>query len=488
MKNGTLALATLGTTAVLVFAAPGGHAQAPTAPPGTTASARPAGRPARPGRQQEHLRPLRRAPRPLHLRRHLGRAKTRRSRTRAASATTCVAALQAAQACPCCAGRAAASPTSITGGTASARASKRPSMINTHWGGVVENNTFGTHEFIDLVRAARRRGLHLRQRRQRHASQEMMEWVEYMTSDADSPMANLRRQNGREKPWQRDVLRRRQRELGLRRQHAPRVLRRRVPALPDLRASNYGEQPIYADRLRRERRRLRVDRGADGAARPAHMDGLSLHYYTLPTGNWDEEGRRPPASTRASGTRRCASTLRMDELLTKHAAIMDKHDPREARRPRSSTSGAPGTTSSPAPSPASSTSRTRCATRSSRRINLNIFHKHADRVRMANIAQMVNVLQAMILTDKEKMLLTPTYHVFEMFKVHQGGTFLPVELQSPDYAFGRGEDPDAERVGVARGRRLGRAPLARQQQPDAGRDADREAGRPRARSRSRAAS
>jgi alpha-N-arabinofuranosidase len=69
-------------------------------------------------------------------------------------------------------------------------------------------------------------------------------------------------------------------------------------------------------------------------------------------------------------------------------------------------------------------------------LNLHIFHRHADRVSMANIAQTVNVLQAMILTDKEKMLRTPTYWVFEMFKVHQGGTFLPVELQSPDYAFG----------------------------------------------------
>ena len=70
-------------------------------------------------------------------------------------------------------------------------------------------------------------------------------------------------------------------------------------------------------------------------------------------------------------------------------------------------------------------------------LNFHVFHQHADRVTMANIAQTVNVLQAMILTDKEKMLLTPTYHVFEMYKVHQGGTSLPVELQSPDYAFGQ---------------------------------------------------
>ena len=95
-------------------------------------------------------------------------------------------------------------------------------------------------------------------------------------------------------------------------------------------------------------------------------------------------------------------------------------------------------------------------------LNFHIFHKHADRVTMANIAQTVNVLQAMILTDKEKMLLTPTYWVFEMFKVHQGGTFLPVELQSPDYAFGAPEDPDGQRVGHEGGRRHDGAPLAGQ--------------------------
>ncbi len=74
-------------------------------------------------------------------------------------------------------------------------------------------------------------------------------------------------------------------------------------------------------------------------------------------------------------------------------------------------------------------------------LNFHVFHRHADRVVMANIAQTVNVLQAMILTSKEKMLRTPTYWVFEMFKVHQGGTFLPVELQSPDYVFGQEKIP-----------------------------------------------
>jgi alpha-L-arabinofuranosidase len=55
---------------------------------------------------------------------------------------------------------------------------------------------------------------------------------------------------------------------------------------------------------------------------------------------------------------------------------------------------------------------------------------------MSNIAQMVNVLQAVILTDREKMVLTPTYHVFEMYKVHQGATLIPLDLKTPEYEFG----------------------------------------------------
>ena len=66
----------------------------------------------------------------------------------------------------------------------------------------------------------------------------------------------------------------------------------------------------------------------------------------------------------------------------------------------------------------------------------DIFNKHCNRVRMANIAQTVNVLQAMILTDKEKMLLTPSYHVFEMYSVHQDATMVPCDVQSERYAFG----------------------------------------------------
>jgi alpha-N-arabinofuranosidase len=67
---------------------------------------------------------------------------------------------------------------------------------------------------------------------------------------------------------------------------------------------------------------------------------------------------------------------------------------------------------------------------------LNIFHNHCDRVKMANLAQAVNVLQAVILTNKEKMILTPTYHVMEIYNVHQDAKMLPIKLISNDYVLG----------------------------------------------------
>jgi alpha-N-arabinofuranosidase len=181
------------------------------------------------------------------------------------------------------------------------------------------------------------------------------------------------------------------------------------------------------------------------------MDGLSLHYYTLPTGNWATKG-----SATSFGEDLWLSTLqrtlRMDELIAKHAEIMDKAE----AEMRSGSMNRPGADkkvglvvdewgtwydTEPGSKPGFLYQQNTLRDALVAALNFHIFHRHADRVVMANIAQTVNVLQAMILTDKEKMLRTPTYWVFEMFKVHQGGTFLPVELQSPDYAFGQEKIP-----------------------------------------------
>jgi alpha-N-arabinofuranosidase len=124
----------------------------------------------------------------------------------------------------------------------------------------------------------------------------------------------------------------------------------------------------------------------------------------------------------------------MEELLSKHIAIMDRHDPEKKVGLVVDEWGTwydvePGTN----PGFLYQQNTIRDAVVAG--INLHLFHKQADRVTMANIAQMINVLQAMILTDKEKMILTPTYHVFEMYKPHMNATALPVELNSPNYTF-----------------------------------------------------
>jgi alpha-N-arabinofuranosidase len=325
---------------------------------------------------------------------------------------------------------------------------KRPAMINTHWGGVVEDNSFGTHEFMDLVEQLGT-DAYITGNVGSGTPQEMMEWVEYMTSDAISPMANLRRQNGREQPW-------------------------RVPYFgvanepwgcggnmrPEYYADEYRRYNTFVKNYDRSKPIYRIAAGANAedykwtevlmSVAGRRMDGLSLHYYTLPTGNWRTKG---PAT--GFGEDQWFSTLqhtlRMDELITKHAAVMDKAEAEMKPGPF------PGANSKriglvvdewgawydqePGSKPGFLYQQSSLRDALVAALNFHIFHRHADRVMMANIAQTVNVLQAMILTDKEKMLRTPTYWVFEMFKVHQGGTFLPVELQSPDYVFGQEKIP-----------------------------------------------
>ena len=263
--------------------------------------------------------------------------------------------------------------------------------------------------------------------------QEMMEWVEYLTSAASSPMANLRRQNGRDKPWRVSYF-----GVGNESWGCGGNMR------PEYYADQFRRYNTFIKNYDRANPIYRVACGANGGnlnwtevlmgVVGRQMNGLSLHYYTLPTGNWRDKG-----SATEFGEDQWFSTLsrtlQMDEIITKHAAIMDKTDAAKRVGLIVDEWGTwydvePGT--EPGFLYQQNTLRDGLAAA----LNFHIFQRHADRVVMANIAQTVNVLQAMILTDKEKMIRTPTYWVFEMFKVHQGGTALPVELTSPDYVFG----------------------------------------------------
>jgi alpha-N-arabinofuranosidase len=312
---------------------------------------------------------------------------------------------------------------------------KRPSMFNSHWGGVVENNHFGTHEFLDfceLLGIAPYVCLNVGS----GSVQEAMEWVEYMTSPADSPMANLRRANGRDKPW-------------------------RVPYLA-IGNESWGcggnmTAAFYADNYKRYNTFVknyvpgaagRITRVACGPNEGNYewtetmmknvgdrMHGLALHYYTLPTGSW----RGSKGSSLNFGEdmwfATLQRTLKMDELITKHSEIMDRYD---AKKRVALVVDEWGTWYDVEPGTNGGFLYQQSTMRDAlvAVLNLHIFHAHADRVTMANIAQIINVLQSVILTDKEKMLLTPTYHAMEMMNVHQDATSLPVALTTPDYTFG----------------------------------------------------
>jgi alpha-N-arabinofuranosidase len=309
---------------------------------------------------------------------------------------------------------------------------QRPKRLNTNWGGVIETNAFGTHEFMDLaeqIGAAPFVSVNVGT----GTPQEVKDWIEYMTSDGDSELANLRRKNGRAQPWKLPYV-----GVGNETWGCGGNMR------PEFYADQYRQFATYV----KNQSGNRITKIASGASDENYtwtdvlmsrvgrqMHGLSMHYYTLPTGVWNRKG---PATgfDEAAWHATLQRTLRMDEFIRKHAEVMDKYDPEKRIGLMVDEWGTwydvePGTRESALFQQNSLRDAIVAA------INLNIFHQHADRVQMAAIAQVVNVLQAVILTQGEKMVLTPTYHVFEMYKVHQGATSIPVELVSPEYRVGQ---------------------------------------------------
>ncbi len=307
---------------------------------------------------------------------------------------------------------------------------KRPRRPNASWGGV-DNNAFGTHEFLDLCEMLGA-DAYVNGNVGSGTPQEQMEWIEYMTSDSDSTLANLRRQNGRDKPWKVPFFAvgnetwgcgghmRPEYYADLYRQYATFIKNQSGNRIQRLASGSHDDNYKWTEVLMEQ------------AAR--HMDGLSLHYYTLPTGNWGKKGSAVQFEE-GEWHSTLVRTLRMEGFIQKHSAIMDKYDPQKRIGLMVDEWGTWYDTE-PGRDMGALYQQNSLRDAVVAGINLNIFNTHADRVRMANIAQMVNVLQAMILTDKEKMVLTPTYHVFRMYKVHHGATLIPVDLNTPEYKLG----------------------------------------------------
>jgi alpha-N-arabinofuranosidase len=290
---------------------------------------------------------------------------------------------------------------------------KRPKMVNTHWGGVTEDNSYGTHEFFNMCEEIGCEP-YLSANVGSGTVEEMADWIEYITFDGVSPLADERRKNGREKPWKLKYL--------------------------GIGNENWGcggnmRPEYYADLYRRYQTYCRNFSGNElykiasgpnvddyhwtdtimGIIGDWHAKAISLHYYTIPSGDFAHKGSAVDFTDEVY-YQTISQARRIERLIDKHAAIMKKYsdnmklavdewgcwfDVEEGTNPGFLYQ--------------QNTMRDAMVAA----VSLNIFNSRSDIVSMANIAQAVNVLQAVILTEGEKLVKTPTYHIFDMYKTHQ---------------------------------------------------------------------
>ncbi|HOP58208.1 MAG TPA: alpha-L-arabinofuranosidase C-terminal domain-containing protein [Bacteroidales bacterium] len=314
---------------------------------------------------------------------------------------------------------------------------QRASIINTHWGGVTEDNSFGTHEFMKLTELLEC-DAYINGNVGSGSVREMAEWVEYLTSGSESPMTKIRKENGREEPW-----------------------KVRYWAIGN---ENWGcggnmTAEFYADVMRRYSTYLKdysgnhLYRVACGASdydyewtevlmkdrkNRSMFEGISLHYYSVP-GGWSVKNSATKF-TENDWFETFRLNYQMDVIIKGHKAIMDRYDPDNTKGIVIDEWGnwfqvEPGT------NPGFLYQQNTLRDAITAAIHLNIFNQHADRVKVANLAQVINVLQSVILTKEDQMILTPTYHVFRMFRVHQEASLLKSDLVCENYTLGENSIP-----------------------------------------------
>jgi len=309
---------------------------------------------------------------------------------------------------------------------------KRPRMVNTSWGGVVEDNSFGTHEFLDLCEQLSpaegpRCEPYICGNVGSGTVRELSQWVEYCNFDGESPQAARRAENGRASPWGVKFWGVGNESWGC-----------GGNMCPEYYASAFKNYATYV-RKYAEVQPFKIACGPNvddyrwtevlmEKAGPL-MDGLSFHYYTVP-GDWTKKGSATDFDER-DWIITMRKAWRTEELLTKHSAIMDRFDAKKRVALVMDEWGAwydvePGT--NPGFLYQQNTMRDALIAG----VHLNIFNNHADRLRMANIAQTINVLQSLILIQGAHAILTPTYHVFDMYKDHQDALRVPVYIESEE--------------------------------------------------------
>ncbi|MBF4488113.1 alpha-L-arabinofuranosidase C-terminal domain-containing protein [Flavobacterium sp. CSZ] len=310
----------------------------------------------------------------------------------------------------------------------------RPSIVNRWWGGTVEDNSFGTNEFLDMCEAIGAEP-YLAGNVGSGSPHELDEWVQYVNYQPGSPMSDLRKKNGREKPWGVSLWGVGNEMWGC-----------GGNMTAEFYANLYRQYATFIPDTKGGKKLFRIASGANGDdyhwtevlmrdIPKGLIEAVALHWYSV--ANWDRKG----SSTKFDESQyfqTMTAAVKIEELVQKHSQIMDKYDPEKKIALIVDEWGAWYDTEEGA-SALYQQNTMRDAMIAG--VTLNVFNNHADRVKGANLAQIVNVLQAVILTDKEKMVLTPTYHVMKMYNVHQDALLIPLEIESPKYIFDKKELP-----------------------------------------------
>lgn len=306
----------------------------------------------------------------------------------------------------------------------------RPKMVNVWWGGVTEDNSFGTHDFLDLCEKIGAEP-YLAGNVGSGSVKDLSDWVTYVNNPSGSPMSELRKQNGREKPWDVKLWGVGNEAWGcggnMTAEHYANVYRQYATFMTDWSNSS---------------KLFRIASGANSGDYhwtetlmkniPHNMvSGIALHHYSVI--DWNNKGGATDFNE-FQYFRIMEEAFKMEDLVTRHSTIMDKYDPeKKIALIVDEWGGWYNVEAGTNPGFLYQQNTMRDAMIAG--LTLNIFNNHADRVRGANVAQIVNVLQSVILTNEEKMLLTPTYHVMKMYNVHQDATLVPLNITTPNYEF-----------------------------------------------------
>jgi len=308
---------------------------------------------------------------------------------------------------------------------------KRPAIINKWWGGTVEDNSFGTNEFLNMCELLGAEP-YISGNVGSGTVQELSDWVNYVSSDSKNPMSDLRKANGRDKPWNVKFWGIGNEAWGC-----------GGNMTPEYYANEFRKYSTFMTSWNSNNKIYRVASGANSDDYqwtetlmkniPMNLiEGIALHHYAII--DWNNKGSATKYNE-AQYFKTMQSALYMDTLIKRHSAIMDKYDPQKRVGLVVDEWGGwydvePGT------NPGFLFQQNSMRDAMIAGTTLNIFNNHCDRVRMANLAQCINVLQSVILTQGDKMILTPTYYVMEMYNVHQGATLVPLNINSENYTFG----------------------------------------------------